>query len=210
MKEYHKVQTVFLRNPADNFKTLLEGDWSSPELEVLKDIEWIWTEKIDGTNIRIMWDGQTVRFGGRSNKAEIPLFLFASLQEIFTNEKMKEVFLETADICLYGEGYGARIQKGGNYIPDGTSFILFDCKINDWWLMRDSLEDLAEKFSINIVPVIGRGPLLDAVEYCRAGFKSTMAYNKNYDAEGLVMKPPVELYNRGGKRIVTKIKYKDF
>ena len=210
MKEYHKIQTVFLRNPDDNFKTLLEGDWALPEFEVLKDLEWIWTEIIDGTNIRIMWDGQTVRFGGKSNKADIPLFLFASLKEIFTNEKMKEVFPEVADICLYGEGYGAKIQKGVNYIPDGTSFILFDCKIGDWWLLRDSLEDLAEKFSINIVPVIGRGPLLDAVEHCRAGFKSTIAHNKNYDAEGLVMKPCVELFDRGGRRIVTKIKHKDF
>ena len=28
MKEYHKIQTVFLRNPEDNFKTLLEGQWA--------------------------------------------------------------------------------------------------------------------------------------------------------------------------------------
>ena len=61
MKEYHKIQTAFLRNPEDNFKTLLCGEWALPEFKLLKDIEWIWTEKIDGTNIRIMFNGETFK-----------------------------------------------------------------------------------------------------------------------------------------------------
>ena len=63
MKEYHKIQTVFHRSPESNYKQLMEGVFALPEFELLKDIEWTWTEKIDGTNIRILWDGQTVRFG---------------------------------------------------------------------------------------------------------------------------------------------------
>jgi hypothetical protein len=210
MNQYHKIQTVFLRSPESNYKELMEGEFALPEFELLKDVEWTWTEKIDGTNIRIMWDGKTVRFGGKTDDAQIPTFLLRVLQDTFTAEKMKVCFPDADNVCLYGEGYGAKIQKGGNYIPDRTDFILFDCKIDKWWLTRESIEDIAIKLGIGIVPIIGKGKLLDAVEFAKQGYKSTIAANKEYIAEGLIMKPTVELFNRRGDRIVAKIKYKDF
>ena len=48
MKEYHKIKTVFKRDPVTKFKTLLEGEFASPEFEYLKNNEWIFTEKVDG------------------------------------------------------------------------------------------------------------------------------------------------------------------
>ncbi|SHH97071.1 RNA ligase [Chryseolinea serpens] len=210
MKEYHKIQTVFLRTPESKFKTLMEGHWALPEFEVLKDIPWIWTEKIDGTNIRIQWNGQEVRFGGKTDDAHIPTFLLNVLQTKFTTERMKTVFPDATEVCLYGEGYGAKIQKGSHYLPDRTDFILFDCKIDSWWLARPNLEDIANKLSIGVVPIMGMGTLLQAVEFVKQGYKSTIAHNKNYDAEGLIMKPAVELFNRQGQRIVSKIKFRDF
>lgn len=210
MKEYHKIQTVFHRSPESNYKQLMEGVFALPEFELLKDVEWTWTEKIDGTNIRILWDGETVRFGGKTDDAQIPTFLLRVLQDTFTADKMKAVFNDATNVCLYGEGYGAKIQKGGNYIPDRTDFILFDVKIDTWWLTRESIEDIASKLGIKIVPIIGKGKLLEAVEYVKQGYKSTIAHNKDYIAEGLIMKPSVELFNRKGERIVSKIKYKDF
>ncbi len=38
-----------------------DGEFAQPEFETLKDVQWEWTEKVDGTNIRIMievltWD----------------------------------------------------------------------------------------------------------------------------------------------------------
>ena len=210
MEKYHKIQTVFKRDPETNFKTLLYHEYSIPEFEMLKDIEWVWTEKIDGTNIRIMWDGEIVRLGGKTDNAQIPTFLLSRLQDLFTVDKMKEVFPDPGDICLYGEGYGAKIQKGGNYLPDSTNFILFDCKADEWWLKRADLKDIAQKLSIDIVPVIGNGPLLAAVEYCCNGFPSKISHNKEYIAEGLVLKPGIDIFCRNGDRIVSKIKFKDF
>ena len=210
MKEYHKIQTVYHRSPESNFKNLMEGVWALPEFEVLKDIQWTWTEKIDGTNIRIMWDGKQVRFGGKTDDAQTPTFLLRVLQDTFTNEKMTAQFGNTDSVCLYGEGYGAKIQKGGNYLPDRTNFILFDCKVGDWWLQRDSLEDIAGKLGIGIVPIVGTGTLQQAVEFAKSGYKSTIAHNKDYPAEGLIMKPPIELFNRKGERVIAKIKYRDF
>lgn len=210
MKEYHKIQTVYFRDPGTNYKTLLEGTWSKPEFELLKDIDWICTEKIDGTNIRVMWDGENVRFGGKTDNAQIPAILIEALQDTFTNEKMKEVFSDADNVCLYGEGYGKKIQKGGNYLPDRADFILFDVKVGDWWLTREANEDVATKLNIGVVPIIGIWKLEQAIEYVKNGFKSTVAHNKDYIAEGLIMKPKTELFNRRGERIIAKIKHKDF
>jgi ATP-dependent RNA circularization protein (DNA/RNA ligase family) len=210
MKEYHKIQTVYFRDPENNHKTLLEGNWAKPEFELLKDIDWIGTEKIDGTNIRIMCDGKNVRFGGKTDNAQIPSILIEVLQDTFTNELMKECFPDADNVCLYGEGYGKKIQKGGNYLPDRADFILFDVKIGDWWLTRETNEDIAKKLNIGVVPIIGIWKLEQAIEYVKNGFKSTISHNKDYMAEGLIMKPKIELFNRKGERIITKIKYKDF
>ena len=124
MKEYHKIQTVYKRDPDNKFKTLLDGQFSMPEFEYLKDNEWVFTEKIDGTNIRVMFDDGKVTFGGKTDNAQIPAFLYQKLQELFPVDRLRCVFEDSC--CLYGEGYGARIQKGGGkYIPEGVSFILF-------------------------------------------------------------------------------------
>ena len=209
MEKYHKIQTVFKRDPKTNFKTLL-NEFSLPEFELLKNIQWVFTEKIDGTNIRIIFDGEKVRFGGKTDNAQIPIFLLNVLQDKFTVEMFKNEFPDSDNVCLYGEGYGAKIQKGGNYLSDRTNFILFDCRIGEWWLTREICEQIANDLNIDIVPVIGHGTLLDAVEIVKKGFKSTIAENKNYDAEGLVMKPALELFCRNGNRVISKIKHKDF
>ncbi len=210
MNEYHKIQTVFLRNPDSNYKNLLLGKFAKPEFDLLKNIDWVWTEKIDGTNIRIMWDGESVKFGGRTNNAQIRASLLEVLQNKFTLDKMSVVFKEQTEVCLYGEGYGKGINKGGNYLPDSVNFILFDIKIGEWWLTRDSIEEIAEMLGVKIVPIIGIASLDQAVKFVKQGFTSRIAENKQFMAEDLIMRPQQELFNRGGKRVITKIKYQDF
>ncbi len=108
----------------------------------------------------------------------------------------------------YGEGYGAKIQKGGgNYIPDGVSFILFDVGIEGVWLERYNVEDIAEKLLVNVVPIIGEGTLLEGVAMVKGGYESKL---RKTPPEGLVMRPNVELLNRRGERVIAKIKAKDF
>jgi len=209
MKEYPKIQTIFKRNPETNFKTLLLGEFSIPEFEYLKDCQWIFTEKVDGTNIRVMWNHETkeLRFGGKTDKAQIPTFLFAKLQDTFSDDVMEEFFSENS-VCLYGEGYGAKIQKGGgNYISNGVDFILFDIRIGNWWLKRQDIEEIADKLEIKVVPIIGEGTLQDFVKKVSQGFMSQWG---NFFAEGIVAKPMVDLLARNGERILTKLKHKDF
>ncbi|KKL53664.1 hypothetical protein LCGC14_2273140, partial [marine sediment metagenome] len=53
--------------------------------------------------------------------------------------------VEPYPITLYGEGYGARIQKGGGDYRKGgdVSFRLFDVLIGETWLRRVDVEDVA-------------------------------------------------------------------
>src|SRR5438067_6018636 len=63
VKEYPKIQSVFLRDPATQHKTFLLGEYTRESFAYLRESDWRWTEKIDGTNVRVYWDGKDVRFG---------------------------------------------------------------------------------------------------------------------------------------------------
>ena len=208
MKEYHKIQTVYKRDPATKHKTLIEGDFSLPEFEFLQSNKWIFTEKVDGTNVRVIFDGGTIRFGGKTDRAQIPTLLMNCLNEKFLPklDVFKEIF-NGNHVCLYGEGYGAKIQSGGGKYRQDPNFVLFDVKIEEWWLQQHDVEDIAEKLGIDTVPIIGTGTLREMVEMAKSGFKSRWG---DFTAEGIVAKPAVELKSRNEERIITKIKYKDF
>jgi len=217
MKEYHKIQSIFKREMQGDRK-LIEGAYSIPEFEYLKDCVWRWDEKIDGTNIRIQYISDPlvdeVIIKGRTDRAQIPKHLLARLKELFPVEKMKSIFSregENSEVCLYGEGYGVKIQKGGgDYIPDRADFILFDVKIGRWWLKREDVETIAKDLGIKVVPIIGYGTLEEAVNLIKGHLiNSKIAVNERL-IEGLVCRPELELKARNGARIITKIKYKDF
>ncbi|KKK53066.1 hypothetical protein LCGC14_3098490 [marine sediment metagenome] len=205
--QYQKIQTVFLRDPETKYKTLLMGEYALPEFQYLCYNRWCFTEKVDGTNIRVYWDGNNVRFQGRTDRAQIPATLVARLQDLFPptvfgDEKFND------GITLYGEGYGARIQMGGgNYKSDGVDFVLFDVRVGDWWLKWGDVLDVAEALRIQPVPTVGYGTLDDLVEKVQEGFMSWWA---GFPAEGIVARPFVDLYDRRGHRIITKLKTKDF
>ena len=205
MTEYHKIQNVYKRDMEN--KKLLEGKWTLPEFEYLAHNQWIFTEKVDGTNIRIMIDIDSITFGGRTDQAQIPAQLMNRLNERFLPLTDELCSLFGGNACLYGEGYGAKIQKGGGNYRSDQDFVLFDVLCDGWWLRRDDVADVAEQLEIDVVPVLGRGTLFDAVAWAKRGITSTWGM---FEAEGIVARPEVELKTRSGNRIITKIKGRDF
>jgi len=204
--KYHKIKTVYERDPENKYKTLILGKYATPELDYLKSNDWVFTEKVDGTNIRVIWDGEKMRFGGRTDNAQIPTFLYDKLGDLFSEAMLLEKFSD-AEVTLFGEGFGAKIQKGGgNYISDGVGFVLFDVYIG-MWLKREDVEDIANSLSIDVVPIVGEGTLVAAIDLAIDGITSTWG---DFPAEGLVMRPRVEMCTRAGHRVITKIKAKDF
>jgi hypothetical protein len=210
MREYHKIQSVYMRDPATNNKTFLMGQYAMPEFEYLAGCPWDWSEKVDGTNIRVMRPAgeSAVSFGGKSDRASTPARLVERLRERFGGDDPLGTAFPVGDapVCLYGEGYGAGIQSGGVYRPD-QDFVLFDVKVGDWWLRREDVEDVAAKLGLDVVPIIGRGTLPEMVEQARAGFCSIFG---GAQSEGIVARPGVDLFTRSGERIITKVKHRDF
>lgn len=206
--EYTKIPNIFKREELGKNK-LIEGEYATPELAYLANNDWVWTEKVDGTNIRVMWDGHSVAFGGRTEKAQIPADLVNKLNELFGGTNKEEIFEQKfgeTPVILFGEGYGEKIQKGGGKYG-AVNFILFDVFCGGMWLKRDAVEDIAQSFNISCVPIVGRGNLRDAVEYIRKHPKSQL---KDDELEGIVCRPPHELADRRGNRIIVKIKCRDF
>lgn len=207
METYHKIQTVFKRDPKTKYKTLLLGEYSTPEFKYLSNVGWYYTEKVDGTNIRVVIADGKITIGGKTDNAQIPGFLVARLQEIFNplTEELLDTFADGA--CLYGEGFGPKIQKGGGRYGAKCDFALFDIKVGGIWLERHNVESVAVDLGLPVVPKVGFGTLPHMVDKAREGFESAWG---NFPAEGIVARPAIELLDRRGHRIITKIKYRDF
>lgn len=209
MQTYNKIDTIFERD--ENTKKLINGKFRNKTVEFCKDLTWQFTEKVDGTNIRVHWDGYRIEFGGRTDNAQIPAPLVNKLNELFggeVNEQLFEQKFGQADVILFGEGYGPKIQNGGSY-RDDIDFILFDVMINGNYQPRESIEDIAQYFNIDVVPIIAEGPLTVGIDYVYQHKMSTIAKNGAI-LEGVVARPKMELFDRTGKRLIVKIKIKDF
>ena len=205
MSKYPKIQSLYKRDPKNNYKTFLD-EYSRPEFALLEHAKWIWTEKIDGMNIRVIWDGESVQFRGRTDKAQVPGPLLRNLQAI-DDVAMEAMFGVEGDVVLYGEGYGPKIQKGGGDYRNDPGFILFDVCVGSWWLTREGVEQVAAELDIPVVPIILRGTFAQAIMQVKPTFESHVG---NRLAEGLVGRPPLELFDRKGERLITKIKTKDW
>lgn len=208
MVEYNKIETLWERD-MEGSKQLMEGKFRNSTVEFLKDNIWQFTEKIDGTNIRIHWDGHRVNYGGRTENAQIPAHLMNKLVEMFGTDEAEQIFEQKfgeTEVILFGEGYGPKIQSGGAYRSD-VSFILFDVLISNNYQPRASVEDVAKAFGIDVVPIIFEGTIQEGVDFVKTNPKSTIG---TADMEGLVGRPKVEMRDRCGRRVIVKIKVKDF
>jgi hypothetical protein len=203
---YPKIPGPFWRDPATNQIT---EKWSTPELEVTAGLQWRFTEKVDGTNVRIIWDGHRVSFGGRTDNAQFHPDLFRWLEEHFggpDNEVLFEQKFGESTAVLYGEGYGAGIQSGGKYLPY-KSVVLFDVLVDGlWWLQREGVEDVATYFGMAVVPVRFVGTLREAVDAMRIPLHSEWG---DFIAEGMVGVTEAGLRGRNGERLIVKLKTRD-
>lgn len=211
MNTYTKIETIFERD-MEGTKKLIEGKFRNETVEFLKNNDWICTEKIDGTNIGVVWDGHKVSFQGRNEKSNIPNHLLNKLNDMFcgnANEELFEQKFGEKQVILFGEGYGTKIQKCGEEYRNDVSFILFDVYLpeQNLWLKRDDIEDIAKAFSIDVVPIIFIGNLEQAVKFVKSKPNSTIGTAK---IEGLVCKPAIDILDRNGNRVIVKIKVVDF
>lgn len=208
--EYHKIKTVWDRDPENDYNTLIDGSWARPEFELLKDTSWICEEKVDGTSCRVIWDGENVEYRGRRECSQLQGGLEQTFRDLLPERKFRTEYPDTP-MCIYGEGYGRKIQaKGEQYIPDGQGFMAFDVRINGLWLRRRDVHDIAQTLGIDRPHVRWQWPLEEAIEVVANGFESEIAETPNTQAEGFICRPKHVMFDRRGRRIITKIKTSDF
>ena len=82
--------------------------------------------------------------------------------------------------------------------------------IDNWWLEREAVMDVAGKLGLKTCPYLGQMTIPEAEEMVKKGFKSVVAADESFNAEGVVMKPLVQLFNRKGERVIVKNKTEDF
>jgi len=205
--KYPKINTIWKRDEKNNMN-IIEGDFSCPEFDAIK--KWHITEKIDGTNIRILYNGEEPIFYGRTDEAQIPPFLLDYLKGKFTRELLNKQFPEARNgILLYGEGYGNKIQSVGKKYREDNSFILFDALIDGWWLEPDKVKSLAKELGTDYVPKLGIRTKEEAISLVQSSFPS--AISKEYlNAEGVVARSHPLMLFRNGEPIMWKLKTKDY
>lgn len=224
MSQYHKIQGLFKRyRKGDEIPSgkkagdFIIGNFSVPVFEILYDNKWVFKEKVDGTNCRIIInpEADTVELKGRTDKAQIP----KQLQEWFDMfiEQQKDSLLSyfTKPTVLYGEGVGQGIQKGKHGFID-YEIILFDVNIGGVWLTFDSMVEIANTFGLRHVCVRKTDSLRKVVEeltedskgnFSSKQYKSTFG---DFTIEGYVAIPVGDFKDRLGNRIITKLKLRDF
>lgn len=209
MDEYEKIETLFVRDSTT--KRLVEGQYRSGAVEYLKDNAWRFTEKVDGTNTRVIWDGYRVSFAGRTANSQMPQKLTDRLNALFgraDNEQLFEQKFGSKSVIIFGEGYGAGIQNGGLYRND-IDFMPFDVKVDGKYLSLEDVKEVSGYFNLKPAPIVLTGTIEDGVKYVKSHPHSLVAQSGAY-MEGLVGRPSVDLQNEFGNRIIVKIKYRDF
>jgi len=231
---YPKIQTLFQRDP-ENFK-VIEGKFKDDSYSLINN--WEWTEKIDGTNIRIVAEKISypikslyqfisdekengaycgIYYGGRTDNAQLPKGIIEYLNNnIDINKWFDTLHLNNiTKMVLFGEGYGPKIQCGHRY-SDIQKFIVFDVNINNFWLNRNGVENICSRFNLDVVPLydfendeIGIAPLTQAIDVVKNGFKSKLG-DGSANAEGLIGRTKYPLFDKHGKRLICKLKTRDF
>lgn len=210
MREYPKIETLYVRD--ERTKKVDPSQLRCPEFGIIG--AWRVTEKIDGTNIRIsLNENGGLVIGGRTDAAQVPTPLLGYLMETFTPEALRAKFAD-APFVIFGEGYGPKIQNGGDYSP-APRLRVFDVLVGDWWLEPENVEDVAATFNVRTVPTvtwITRLPRSrdDLASLLPQSWVPNEDGGKPRQAEGIVARPVPLLLNRRGERLLWKLKFRDF
>ena len=121
--------------------------------------------------------------------------------------------LEEVPVYIYGEYFGAGIQKGGGrYIQNGNDFVVFDIRQQGWWLPRENRNAICFELGLKTVPYLGCMTLRQIEEMVMNGFRTKYegAADPTLLEEGIVARPVIPLCDGRGERIIVKVKLCDY
>lgn len=196
------------------------------------DLDYIVQEKVHGTNICFITDGQSI-VCARRNEIIMENETFYNVHIVM--EKYKNQILAlyqdianqylTKTISIYGELFGGGyphpdipidhksqlVQRGIYYAPS-NDFYAFDILINgESYLNTEMVNQLFEKHKFLYAKTLFKGNLSDCLSYPNA-FKTTIPQEFNLPelegniCEGVVIRPIKPLFLKSGERIIVKNK----
>jgi hypothetical protein len=213
MREYPKIDNLYKRNP-EKKSQLLVGTYTRPEFALINS--WDVTEKVDGTNVQLRFHkvfNGSFDIHGRTDRAQFTIGQENFLEDLASSIRAKAVHIlnqhDLDTLTIYGELYGPKIQSGGNYSTE-LGFMAFDMLVNDKvWLAPEAFRGNAQYMGLAYTPSFGVLTTEQIFLMVAGGFKSTFAINEDYDAEGVIAKPSLNLYDQRGERVMFKLKTKD-
>jgi len=184
--EFTKYSTIENSYREKEINKIIENGFAS------KDIEWVVTEKVHGTNFSFICDGDSVQVAKRTSilsKEELSKFYDADIMykkykdNILDLVKYLQRIYNISEIQIFGEHFGGtyngetekgytKIQKEIQYIPF-TDFIVFDIlvifkevgEVKKIFLDWDFVKELAKKFELKVVPELYRGTFEECLKY---------------------------------------------
>lgn len=205
--EYPKIHSLFKRDLKTH--ALITGDYSCPEFKNIK--HWLVEEKIDGTNVRIVFNSQApqpIQVLGRTKDSALPKFLTEYMHSYFTQERLSAALEPNHDYILFGEGYGQTIQAAGpKYRPD-AAFMLFDVLVNSTWLTRTEVHKVAKALNLPTPPVVGVLTETQIMDLLNARPQSTCSA-QTQTIEGIIARAEPLTFFENGNPIIWKLKIRD-
>lgn len=191
-----------------------------PEIFSVKNV--IITEKIHGKNMRIIIPANTTEvnqiiFGGREITEKDALYGLGSetlfLRQHLPLGRILDRFKgERVDYIIYGEIYGAGIQKGMNY-GSSKAFCVFDIAMGEFLLPFDETKKICEEIGLPLVPIVFEGEPSKEIFKKLINVESWLAKEKGADGtitEGIVIKSTTALRNTFGDYLMCKYKSDGF
>ena len=224
-KKYHSIENSYREKEVNK---IIQN--------IPKDIQWVCTEKIHGTNFSFITDGKIIKTAKRSSiLSESDSFYDSNLMlekykqnvlEIFKILKNKNPNIQY--IQIYTEHFGGyydgkslskMIQKGVEYIPF-TDVIVYDILLiyddYDEFLNWDELKEIVDKCNMKYVPEVFRGTFKECLNYTNQYITKVpelygLPQKENNICEGNVIKPVIDIrIGRLKERPILKSKNEKF
>lgn len=185
----------------------LDEMYTNPAFKYLEDSYWTASRKVDGTNLRIKWDGEQAIYCGKTNKANFTPDQKEYIESVFVEEIFEENFRKdgkSPTVIIFAELVGPKIQNGDNGEFKELEAIIYDVKINETFVSAENIAKIANYFGLQSTYGLLKitDTLTNLIEMIASG---TLG-----EIEGIVAKPDVELKTNNDYRLITKIKTRDY
>ena len=184
--------------------------YREPELEYLAKNPWTYKRKLNGENMRVLWDGDQAIWNGRTDSFTPNKETTEYMNSKFAEEIFEEKFGRDKIVLLFGERMGPKTQ-GNELELESTEFVLFDINIAGVWLEPKNIQAIADYFGLRTCYDFMR-PIDSSRNYSETleNLINLTAQGEFKDWEGIVAIPSTGVFNRKGDRIICKIKNQDY